>query len=371
MWSMLAMPSNPAASAVRARVDELVHGRGASAADRARTRAGSARANSSSALGRARRGQAVVTTRLTARPRGYLWFSHRQQPVARSRAPGRTARRTMKAVRSQEGGVTVVEVEQPPGIGEVLDMRATSVCEVGPDVHPVRQHNILGHELAGVRRTARRWSWRRSTGPGVRPVPAGRLQPVPDARAACPRHGAAGGWSTVPCPFRAPRLPALGARVRNAWVVEPARSRGTRCAWARPGPGKAVAVVGAGASAPRHGRRPRRRGVRTWRSRAAPPPAEAGERLGASGGAERQLRRRRGGGPPPGSLARCGQSSARAAPSSSSASTSARWSSSGCPCSTRGRPHPVPRLLRARRRARNGRGRGHAGRGARDRADGH
>lgn len=34
----------------------------------------------------------------------------------------------MKAVRSRDGGVAVVEVDEPPGTGQVLDMKATSVC---------------------------------------------------------------------------------------------------------------------------------------------------------------------------------------------------------------------------------------------------
>ena len=57
----------------------------------------------------------------------------------------------MKAVRSIEGGVAVVDVDEPPGIGEVLDIRATSIC--GSDLSYIRfgSRNILGHELAGVR----------------------------------------------------------------------------------------------------------------------------------------------------------------------------------------------------------------------------
>ena len=57
----------------------------------------------------------------------------------------------MKAVRSVEGGVAVVDVDEPPGVGEVLDMRATSIC--GSDLSYIRfgSRFILGHELAGVR----------------------------------------------------------------------------------------------------------------------------------------------------------------------------------------------------------------------------
>ena len=57
----------------------------------------------------------------------------------------------MKAVRSVEGGVAVVDVDEPPGIGELLEMKATSIC--GSDLSYIRfgSRSILGHELAGVR----------------------------------------------------------------------------------------------------------------------------------------------------------------------------------------------------------------------------
>ncbi len=57
----------------------------------------------------------------------------------------------MKAVRSAEGGVALVDLDDPPGIGEVLDMKATSIC--GSDLSYIRfgSRAILGHELAGVR----------------------------------------------------------------------------------------------------------------------------------------------------------------------------------------------------------------------------
>ena len=34
----------------------------------------------------------------------------------------------MKAVRASEGGVTVVDLEEPPGTGELLEIKATSIC---------------------------------------------------------------------------------------------------------------------------------------------------------------------------------------------------------------------------------------------------
>jgi hypothetical protein len=42
----------------------------------------------------------------------------------------------VKAVRSVEGGVAVVDVDEPPGAGELLEMRATSIC--GSDLSYIR-----------------------------------------------------------------------------------------------------------------------------------------------------------------------------------------------------------------------------------------
>ena len=57
----------------------------------------------------------------------------------------------MKAVRSVEGGVAVVDVDEPPGVGELLAMKATSIC--GSDLSYIRlgSRGNLGHELAGLR----------------------------------------------------------------------------------------------------------------------------------------------------------------------------------------------------------------------------
>jgi hypothetical protein len=34
----------------------------------------------------------------------------------------------MKAVRGTEAGVSVVDLDEPPGVGELLAMKATSIC---------------------------------------------------------------------------------------------------------------------------------------------------------------------------------------------------------------------------------------------------
>ena len=57
----------------------------------------------------------------------------------------------MKAVRGAEGGVVVVDLDEPPGVGEVLDMRSTSVCASDFLYLRFGSRKIIGHELAGVR----------------------------------------------------------------------------------------------------------------------------------------------------------------------------------------------------------------------------
>src|SRR6478609_9074875 len=57
----------------------------------------------------------------------------------------------MKAVRGAEGGVAVVDVDEPPGTGSLLEMRATRVCASDLLYIDIGSRKILGHELAGVR----------------------------------------------------------------------------------------------------------------------------------------------------------------------------------------------------------------------------
>ena len=155
----------------------------------------------------------------------------------------------MKAVRSVEGGVAVVDVDEPPGAGELLDMRATSIC--GSDLSYIRfgSRFILGHELAGVREDG--------TAVVVEAI-YGCMecdQCVQGAYNLCATHGqralgmtADGGMAEQ---FRAPtaRLVPLppGLDVRDAALVEPASVSWHALRLADTGSGKRVAVVGAGA----------------------------------------------------------------------------------------------------------------------------
>jgi threonine dehydrogenase-like Zn-dependent dehydrogenase len=156
----------------------------------------------------------------------------------------------MKAVRSIEGGVAVVDLDEPPGTdGELLAMRATSIC--GSDLSYIRfgSRSILGHELAGVR----------DDGSAV-VVEAiyGCMECAQCLRGAynlCPTHGqralgisADGGMAEH---FRVPtaRLVPLppGFDVRDASIVEPASVSWHALRLAGAGPDARVAVVGAGA----------------------------------------------------------------------------------------------------------------------------
>jgi len=155
----------------------------------------------------------------------------------------------VKAVRSIEGGVAVVELDEPPGTGELLEVRSTSVC--GSDLSYIRfgSRQILGHELAGVREDGT---------PVVVEAIYGCMTCEPCRRGEynlCPTHGqralgmtADGGMSEQ---FRAPsaRLVPLPAAldVRDASIVEPASVSWHALRLADTAPGKRVAVVGAGA----------------------------------------------------------------------------------------------------------------------------
>jgi 2-desacetyl-2-hydroxyethyl bacteriochlorophyllide A dehydrogenase len=155
----------------------------------------------------------------------------------------------VKAVRSTEGGVAVVDLDEPPGSGELLEMRATSVC--GSDLSYLRYGSraILGHELAGVREDG--------TAVVVEAI-YGCMECDQCERGAynlCGTHTeralgmfADGGMAEQ---FRAPaaRLVPLpdGLDVRDASIVEPAAVSWHALRLADTGPGRRVAVVGAGA----------------------------------------------------------------------------------------------------------------------------
>jgi 2-desacetyl-2-hydroxyethyl bacteriochlorophyllide A dehydrogenase len=190
----------------------------------------------------------------------------------------------MKAVRSVEGGVAVVDVNEPPGVGELLAMKATSIC--GSDLSYIRfgSRSILGHELAGLREDG---------SAVVVEAIYGCMECAQCARGAynlCPTHGqralgisADGGMAEH---FRAPaaRLVPLppGLDIGDASIVEPAAVSWHALLLAGTGHGTRVAVVGAGALGLLAVAGARRLGAAEVALQARHPyQKEAGERLGA------------------------------------------------------------------------------------------
>jgi 2-desacetyl-2-hydroxyethyl bacteriochlorophyllide A dehydrogenase len=57
----------------------------------------------------------------------------------------------MKAVRGHQGQPTIVDVDEAPGRGEVITMRAVGICASDLRYLAGGTEKILGHELAGVR----------------------------------------------------------------------------------------------------------------------------------------------------------------------------------------------------------------------------
>jgi 2-desacetyl-2-hydroxyethyl bacteriochlorophyllide A dehydrogenase len=196
---------------------------------------------------------------------------------------------SVKAVRSVEGGVAVVDVDEAPGDGELLEMKATSVC--GSDLSYIRfgSRAILGHELAGVREDG--------TAVVVEAI-YGCMSCQQCQRGAynlCPTHGqralgisADGGMTEL---FRVPParlVPVpLGLDLRDASIVEPAAVSWHALRLAGTGPGRRVVVVGAGALGLLAVAGARRLGAQDVALEARyQHQHQAGERLGAHAGAQ-------------------------------------------------------------------------------------
>jgi 2-desacetyl-2-hydroxyethyl bacteriochlorophyllide A dehydrogenase len=194
----------------------------------------------------------------------------------------------VKAVRSESGGVRVVDLDEPPGLGELLDMRTTSIC--ASDLSYIRfgSTHVLGHELAGTRSDGT---------PVVVEAIYGCGSCEQCRRGAynlCPTHGqralgifADGGMSEQ---FRAPteRLVTIpsGLDLRDACLVEPASVAWHALRLADTGPGRRVAVVGAGALGLLAVAGARRMGLTEVALEARHPhQKQAGDRIGATIGA--------------------------------------------------------------------------------------
>jgi 2-desacetyl-2-hydroxyethyl bacteriochlorophyllide A dehydrogenase len=195
----------------------------------------------------------------------------------------------MKAVRSVEGGVAVVDLDEPPGAGELLEMRATSVCASDLLYIRVGSRAILGHELAGTREDGT---------PVVVEALYGCMECEQCRRGAynlCPTHpqralgvSIDGGMAEQ---FRAPALRLVdvpaGLDLRDAPIVEPASVAWHALRLGDTGPGRRVAVVGAGALGLLAAAGARRMGGEDVSIEARHPhQREAGERLGARVGTD-------------------------------------------------------------------------------------
>ena len=195
----------------------------------------------------------------------------------------------MKAVRASEGGVTVVDLEEPPGTGELLEIKATSICASDLTYIAWGFRKILGHELAGFREDG--------TTVVVEAL-YGCMECEQCRRGAynlCPTHPQRALGVTVDGGmaerFRAPaaRLVPVpsGLAVRDAPLVEPASVSWHALRLADTGPGKRVAVVGGVALGLLAVAGARRMGAEDVALEARHPhQCEAGERLGARAGTD-------------------------------------------------------------------------------------
>jgi 2-desacetyl-2-hydroxyethyl bacteriochlorophyllide A dehydrogenase len=194
----------------------------------------------------------------------------------------------MKAVRAGNGGVAVVDVENPPGSGELVDIAATSVCASDLGYVAMGFDKILGHELAGFREDGTAVVVEALYGCGICD------QCRRGSYNLCPTHpqralgvsidGGMAEQFRVP-PERLVPLPA-GLDVRDACLVEPATVSWHALRLAGTGPGQRVAVVGGGALGLLAVAGARRMGAEVVALEARyPHQREAGERLGALAGA--------------------------------------------------------------------------------------
>jgi len=155
----------------------------------------------------------------------------------------------MKAVRSRDGGVAVVDLDGPPGAGELVDVRASSICASDLLYIGFGTQAVLGHELAGVREDGTAVVVEAIYGCGDCD------QCRRGAYNLCPTHTeralgvtADGGMAEqfrVPAERLIPVPPGLD--LRDASIVEPATVSWHALRLAGTEPGMRVAVVGAGA----------------------------------------------------------------------------------------------------------------------------
>ena len=198
----------------------------------------------------------------------------------------------MKAVRSTgdlADKVVVVDVDEPPGTGELVELRSASICSSDLMYIGFGFQKILGHELAGVR----------DDGTAVVVEALFGCGECPDCRRGrynlCPAHHERALGVTIDGgmaeQYRAPAdhlvpLPAA-LDVRDAAIVEPASVSWHALRLAGTGPDTRVAIVGAGGLGLLAAAGARRQGAPEVAVEARHPhQREAAERLGASVGTD-------------------------------------------------------------------------------------
>ena len=179
----------------------------------------------------------------------------------------------MRAVRSTPAGVTVVDVDEPDGAGELVKIRSASICASDFKYIAWGTTMILGHELAGVAEDGTPVGIETMFGcDGREYCDAGHYN-------LCVQGPSAlgvfidGGMSEY---FRAPArslipLPA-GLDVADACLIEPASVAWHACRLGGVGPDQRVAVVGR----PPHGRRRVANGCTGGEPGSAAPPSVGG-----------------------------------------------------------------------------------------------
>jgi threonine dehydrogenase-like Zn-dependent dehydrogenase len=155
----------------------------------------------------------------------------------------------VKAVRATDEGIAVVDLAEPPGTGELLQIRSASICLSDFMYIQYGSRRVMGHELAGVRQDGTAVAVESSYSCMACDLcRTGRynLCPLVSERAL--------GWSLdggMAEQFRAPAQHQIplpqGLDVRDAALVEPASVAWHAVHLGGVGPDTRVAVIGAGA----------------------------------------------------------------------------------------------------------------------------
>ena len=155
----------------------------------------------------------------------------------------------MRAVRSTPPSVTVVDVDEPDGPGELISIRSASICASDLNYIGYGVQNVLGHELAGITQDGRAVAIEAIFGCAeCEMCLQGRYNMCHTTSTTALGMMVDGGMSPW---FRAPARSLVdlpdGLPVADAALVEPMSVAWHAMRLAGAGPDKRVAVVGGGA----------------------------------------------------------------------------------------------------------------------------